>query len=69
MSKFLLDAHPKFGEVKVTIDHTTYELRHVNGNGAYLSVSDHGVERDQLSLTTQDMKALYLLLTVKDKKK
>jgi hypothetical protein len=69
MRNFILDANPKFGEVKITIEHTSYELKRVRNNGAILSVFEHGTERDQLTLTTQDMRALYCLLSVKDEAK
>jgi hypothetical protein len=67
MRNFILDSNPNFGEAKVTIDNFTYELIKVANNGCHLKVwDDKGNERDQLTLTTTDMKAMFLLLTVKE---
>jgi len=68
MSTFILDKYPKFGGAKVVLDNTSYELKRIQDNGCYLSVSEHGIERDQLTLTTKDMKALFLLLTINEAK-
>jgi hypothetical protein len=67
MKQFILDHNPKFGGAKVTLDNFTYELKRIKDNGCYLSVTNHdGIERDQLTLTTTDMRALFCLLTVND---
>ena len=66
MKKFLLDKIPHFGAGKVTIDKTTYELTMVNDNGCHLTVTEGGMMKDQISLTKNDMKAFYVLLSAKD---
>jgi hypothetical protein len=67
MRQFILDKTPKFGEAKVTMDGFSYKLTRINGNGCYLSVTDsNGLERDQITLTTTDMRALFCLLTVNE---
>ncbi len=69
MRNFLLDENPHFGEAKVTIGITSYKLTRIRENGCFLNVEEHGVERDQLSLTVNDMKALFLLLSTNSEKK
>jgi hypothetical protein len=67
MKQFILDQNPKFGSAKVTLDNFTYELKRIKDNGCYLSITNNlGIERDQITLTTTDMRALFCLLTVND---
>jgi hypothetical protein len=67
MRQFILDKTPNFNNAKVTVDNFTYELKRIKNNGCYLSVTNHeGIERDQITLTTSDMRALYCLLTVNE---
>lgn len=64
-NEFLLDKLPKFGDGKVTMGKTTYELRMVdNGNcGSVLTVWENGIAKDQICLSLTDMKGIYLLLS------
>jgi hypothetical protein len=62
MKNFILTDHPNFGEEKVTIENTTYCLNQVKGNGAILTISIGGEERDRMCLSKVDMKALFILL-------
>ena len=66
MKGFVLDAKPNFGECKVSlkdgINDFEYTLRSVKGNGCYLSVWQNGLEKDCITFTKTDLKALFLLL-------
>jgi hypothetical protein len=66
-NEFLLDKLPKFGDGKVTIGKTSYELRMVqDGNcGGILTVWENGLAKDQICLSLMDMKGIYLLLSSK----
>jgi len=63
MRNFILDQNPKFYEAKVKLGNFEYHLKRIQNNGCYFSVWENGLERDQITLTTTDMEALYLLLT------
>jgi hypothetical protein len=65
MKNFLLTTHPNFGETSVTVDGYVYKLCQVKGNGLYLSISGEkdGIERDMVTFTKSDLKALFLLLS------
>jgi hypothetical protein len=67
MRNFLLDAEPKFNQSSVTLEGVKFRLTKVRNNGCYFSVEEPGKEKDQITLTVQEMKALYLLLSVNDK--
>ena len=68
MRNFILDTPIKFSEAKVSLGGTDYELRIIKGNGGVFTVKEGGFERDQTSMTTQDMRAMYMLLTTKEEK-
>jgi hypothetical protein len=65
MKSFLLDKCPNFGEEKVSLDGNQYLLKQIKGNGCHLSVIDiaSGLERDNVSFSKSDLKALFLLLS------
>ena len=73
MKDFILDRCPNFGEVKVTLKDklgkdVEYILHRVKSNGCVLSVFENGTERDQITFTPLDLKALYLLVTINPQK-
>jgi len=71
MKGFILTEHPNFGEERLTLDGFVYELKQIKQNGCYLTVYQMidglEVERDRLSLTKTDMKALFMLLCTERK--
>lgn len=74
MSNFLLDKCPKFGTTKTYLKDdkgkvTTYQLDQEANNVIVFSVFAPNVAVDQITLTPQDLKALYLLTHVQDCKK
>jgi hypothetical protein len=66
MKNFLLDVKPNFNESSVTLEGVKFRLTKVRNNGCYFSVEEPGKEKDQITLTMQEMRALYLLLSVND---
>ena len=65
MKHFILDANPNFSESTVTVSGIKFKLKNVKGNGAYFIEYKDDVPADEIALTKQAMKALYLLLTTK----
>ena len=66
MRHFILDQNPNFSEATVTLDGHKYELVYINGNGGYfVEYTKDGLTVDEISLTREAMKALFLLLTTK----
>ena len=66
MRKFVLEKIPHFSDGNVTIEKHRFELINVDGNGAYfIEYRENGLVLDEISLTKQAMKALFLLLTAK----
>lgn len=64
MSKtFVLDSIPKFSDAKVTLGKETYELHMIGERGGVITVSEKGVPIDNISLTRNGMKGLFMLLT------
>jgi hypothetical protein len=68
MRNFILDVSPNFSESKVTLGDCEYKLKRIQNNGCYFLKSQNGLEPDQTTLTTTDMRALCLLLMVNDSK-
>lgn len=71
MKNFLLDRTPNFGETKVTLkdDHGKdhhYKLERIHGNGCIFSETSGGTTADDVVLTMNACRALYLLLNVKE---
>lgn len=74
MNSFLLDKCPKFGTTKVSLKDdkgktTVYQLDQEANNVIVFSVSAPNVAVDQITLTPQDLRALFLLTHVQDCKK
>lgn len=71
MKNFILDEKPKMSEANVSLDGFQYKLKIINGNGCYLTVFQNidgvDMERDHLSFTRTDMKALFMLLCTEKK--
>jgi len=65
MSNFLLESNPDFDSCTVKINGDSYRLQQIKGNGCVLTVHKDGIIRDQIELSRQDLKALFLLLSVK----
>lgn len=65
MRHFILDEQPNFCEASVTIDGHKFTLVNVQGNGCYFTEYQDDIPADQITLTRQAMKALFLLLTTK----
>jgi hypothetical protein len=72
MKTFLLDSNPNFGESMCTIsdkdgNSAAYKLTQIKGNGCHLAVTDltTGLEKDAVNFSKMDLRALFLLLTVK----
>jgi hypothetical protein len=73
MRNFVFDENPKCCGTHVTMidpkgKEVNYRLQRVKGNGCVLSVEENEIVRDEVAFTMQDLKALYLLLTVSDEK-
>jgi hypothetical protein len=72
MKGFIMDACPRFGETSVSLKDdqgnvSDYHLKRMKNNGCILSIDLHGVERDSIVFTMQDLRAIYMLLTVEKK--
>ncbi len=68
MREFILDSNPKFGEAKVTIEKTTYELKMIKQpEGGVFTVDDNDHAKDQIFVSKKDMRAFFLLLSARAK--
>jgi len=72
MKNFILDSNPNFGEAKCSMKDdngkkTDYRLVSVKGNGLFLSVEENGVQKDCISFSRQDLKAMFMLLCTEKK--
>lgn len=73
MRDFIFDAKPKTTEESVSLKNDAgkccdYKLKRVKNNGCVFAMFEGGMERDSVVFTMQDLRALYLLLTVSDGK-
>lgn len=61
-SKFILDASPKVQTSKLSLGDKDYELDMQGGQGGVFRAFQYGILREELYLTINDLKALFLLL-------
>jgi hypothetical protein len=71
MKNYLLDKTPNFGETTVVLKDNKgkkhyFKLERVRNNGCIFSETSDGIEGDDVVLTMDACRALYLLLTVKE---